>query len=110
MRVLLDCTLLTAGGGIQVGLSILRHAIGTSGLEIAAVCSWEVAKQLEPAEKASFELLVLANGPGRMEKIRLIRRCPEIEAKFRPDVVFTVFGPAYWKSKAPRLQGFAVPR
>lgn len=32
-----------------------------------------------------------------------------IQAEFKPDVVFTTSGPAYWKAKAPHLIGYNLP-
>lgn len=33
----------------------------------------------------------------------------EIEQAFRPDVVFTLFGPPYWRPSVPHLCGYAIP-
>jgi predicted dehydrogenase/glycosyltransferase involved in cell wall biosynthesis len=110
MRLLIDCSLLTAGGGIQVGLSVIRHAVTEPGLTVALVASYEVARQLTASQVGSLAQFVCAQRPGRKEKIQLIRSCSHLERRFRPDATFTVFGPAYWRSNAPRLQGFALPR
>ncbi|MFX4450789.1 hypothetical protein ABTA90_19470, partial [Acinetobacter baumannii] len=37
------------------------------------------------------------------------RRILEIEKQYKPDLVFVVFGPSYWRPKAKTLQGFALP-
>jgi glycosyltransferase involved in cell wall biosynthesis len=32
-----------------------------------------------------------------------------LENQIRPDCVFTIFGPSYWKPKAPHVMGYAIP-
>ena len=49
----------------------------------------------------------MSSGIIRSAKTR--RLLKKIEAKINPDVVFTIFGPSYWKPKVPHLQGFAYP-
>ncbi len=41
--------------------------------------------------------------------LSLAKKMRVIEKKFKPEVVFTVFGPSYWRPKAPHVVGFANP-
>ncbi len=38
-----------------------------------------------------------------------LKRYHKLEKEINPDCMFTVFGPAWWKSKAPALVGYASP-
>ena len=44
-----------------------------------------------------------------MDRIALRNALRKIESAFLPDVVFTVFGPAYFRARPPHVVGFALP-
>jgi glycosyltransferase involved in cell wall biosynthesis len=112
MRILFDCTNITVGGGIQVANSFLRYAFRSTEIEYCFLLSNKVFESLNEKEKSDRNLkinVVTSNHytllPGHIS----MRRIRTIEAQFKPDVTFTLFGPAYWKSKAPHIVGFARP-
>lgn len=112
MKVLLDCSHLNTGGSIQVGLAVLRNAARTAEHQWTAVLSSRVASQVPPEIDRAFAGTVRFAAPrggpvGRY--LQIATHLPRIEAAFRPDVVFTVFGPAKWRARAPHLVGFAIP-
>lgn len=110
MNLLLDCSLLSIGGGIQVGLSVIDKALTCPDLKVSLVCSTKIANQLTPEQVmslAEFHVLPDAVAVGKFKQGKIIAA---IERAIAPDLVFTVFGPSYWKSRAVNLQGFALPK
>jgi glycosyltransferase involved in cell wall biosynthesis len=110
MRVLFDCSNITVGGGLQVANSFLKYAFKSKEIEYCYLLSNKVFESLQEQDQATSNLNVVTTNhytllPGH-ESIQRIRN---IETKFQPDVTFTLFGPAYWKSKAPHIVGFARP-
>lgn len=111
MRVLFDCSNITVGGGIQVANSFLKYAFKSSEVKYCFLLSKQAYESLTEADKASVKDLNVINtnpytlipGHKSIQKIRTIER------NFGPDLTFTLFGPAYWKSKVPHLVGFARP-
>lgn len=112
MRVLFDCSNIVVGGGIQVANSFLKYAFESTKIEYCFVLSKKVFETLSEKQlrDGNLNLNVLTSNyytllPGHSS----IRKMRYIESSFRPDVTFTLFGPAYWKSKVPHLVGFARP-
>ncbi len=111
MRVLLDCAHLNTGGAIQVGIAILENAARTPAHEWHAVLSGRIAAQVPGSLERSLASVVrlpVRNNPWT-RYAQIARHLPGIERSIEPEVVFTVFGPAKWRARAPHLVGFAIP-
>jgi len=96
------------GGGIQVALAILSNA-ARDGLRWHAVLSANLARECpaEVLEAMASVHVVPTSGRGRFWHAgRLLRAA---YSSRRPDVTFSVFGPAYWVPPPPHIQGFARP-
>ncbi len=108
MRVLLDGTTLMHGGGIQVALAVLGNAarddVGWHTVLSANLAPECPAEVLEPMASVR---VVPTSGRGRFWHAQRLLR--DAYRQCRPDVVFTVFGPAYWVPPSPHIQGFARP-
>lgn len=108
MKIFLDCSLLSIGGGIQVGLSIIQHIIQDPDMKTIIVCTPQIDSQIDESLKQKFEAYyVLPNVPF-YKKVAQGFYISELEKKHKPDLVFTVFGPSYWRSKTKNIQGFAL--
>jgi glycosyltransferase involved in cell wall biosynthesis len=111
MRVLIDCSALVTGGALQVGLGIIHQAARTPGHDWHLALSAELAAQVTPDVAAGFRSVTQV-GPFRRSWARvgaIHRTLPGLERDLRPDVVFTAFGPPFWRGRAPHLVGFALP-
>jgi len=108
MKLLLDCSRLTIGGGIQVGLGVVEHAATDASLEVFLVCSSEMARQLAPEFVRLLSKCYVVGESVAAGGVEQIRQISAIECALSPDVVFTVFGPSYWRSRTVNLQGFAL--
>lgn len=108
MKIFLDCSLLSIGGGIQVGLSIIQNIVQDSDIETVVVCTPQIDAQIDVLSKQKLKAYyVVPNVPfyKKREQGKYIR---QLEKKYKPDLVFTVFGPSYWRSENKNIQGFAL--
>src|SRR5688572_11945307 len=78
-------------------------------MRAAAICSQEVASQVQKEPRSLFHTFHAAPASTSLEfaKARWLAR--RLEDEFNPDVVYTIFGPSYWLPKAPHVIGFAIP-
>lgn len=110
MKLLIDCSALQVGGGIQVGRSFLYdlQEIGYPE-DTLVILSPQMSEQLSTSRFSSnFKFTVLEkeyykNIISRGKKLK------SIENAFQPDINFTVFGPSYYKSSVPKIVGYAIP-
>ena len=110
MRILIDTARVDSGGALQNCLAILDNAARESRHEWHAVLSPAVAREFPAARDA--ELASVARIEDRGSLLARLGRArsflPAIEARLRPDVVYTAFNPALWKARSsPHLLGFA---
>jgi hypothetical protein len=110
VKILVNTTNLSVGGGLQVAVSIINELKNIDAHAFFVLLSPAVAKQIdEQSFPANFEFRTLGS-PARLRHRRhTVRRLHELEAEARPDVVLSVFGPSYWRPRAPHICGFALP-
>lgn len=110
MKLLIDCSSLQVGGGIQVGRSFLYDLQKTGySEETLIILSPQISEQLSVSKFSSnFKFITLEKEYYKNFIIRG-RKLKSIESSFGPDVNFTVFGPSYYKSKVPKVVGYAIP-
>lgn len=108
MRVLIDCSRIRSGGGMQGALSLIHNAAETRGHEWHLALSHEVAGQL-PDEIvrrcAGITLPMYKALP--VNKLLGPFHMSSVEKRLKPDVVYSYGGPVYWRSAAPHVVGFA---
>lgn len=109
MKVLIDNSNLFAGGGIQVAASFLNDLKETElNHSFLIVLSPNASKAISTdgfGEKFDFVVLNEQEYNGITNRIAAMRR---IEKIFNPDIIFTTFGPSYYKSSVKKIVGFAV--
>ena len=110
MKILIDCSNLRVGGGIQVAISFLEDLNELNLLHTFFVIqSYNTFKQIDKGMFRDnfifFDLLESSTISISKRRNKVI----EIERKIKPDIGFTVFGPSYHKSKFPKIVGFAIP-
>lgn len=108
MKVLIDCSQLNVGGGIQVGLSFLLKTSTYKALELIVIASNAIDQQLSSETKDEFYAYHVVDGNSTLQKILQVQEFHRWEKKYKPNLVFTVFGPSIWRPKAPCIQGFAL--
>jgi glycosyltransferase involved in cell wall biosynthesis len=108
MRILINTASNCASGGVQVAKSIIEECLEFPDHEFLVVLSAALAPFFPYEKKGKVEFRSLSYRPVQ----RLYRfRSPSADLQrfedyFRPDVVFTTSGPAYWRPKSPHLVGF----
>lgn len=109
MKLMIDATLQSTGGGVQVAVNLINNLINDDFYEeLLLVVSPQVDAQVNVPIKNNNSYHVMKNAKGPIKFIQG-RELSRLEKDFNPDLVFIVFGPSYWKPKSKSLQGFAIP-
>jgi len=111
MKILLNASTIKAGGGLQVGNSLISEFSKMGSLDLNVCCSNEVYWCLNESIKNKIKTFTFDKSPAKLKyRSNNIERLFNIENKISPDIVLTVFGPSYWKPTSPHLLGFALPQ
>ncbi|WP_180028522.1 glycosyltransferase [Acinetobacter sp. YH16032] len=108
MKLMVDASITSVGGGVQVALAFIENIANDPEFEVICVVNTQIDQQLSVLTKSKFKHYYVENTVSVFFKFFQGFRISKIEKKYKPDFVFVVFGPAYWKPKAPTLQGFAL--
>jgi len=108
MKILVDCIPLSVGGGVQVAIAFLTNLRERPNPTWKAVARTSLKTAL-PADLAADSRIQFLDKRSAFDVFRLRRDLQHVERVFTPDVVFTVFGPALFRARAPHLVGFALP-
>ena len=112
MKILINCSKLKAGGGVQVGDSILSFLGEFPEHRFVAVLS-EALAYVKPRLEAlgnvsAVEVYDMPVTPAGMLLGR-DRHMDEVVEREGVEGVLTVFGPSLWRPKVPHVCGFARP-
>ncbi|AWG25368.1 glycosyltransferase [Flavobacterium kingsejongi] len=110
MRIIIDCTNLQVGGGIQVALSFLNDLCQMKRNEdFIILMSPQISTLIDFKRYGeNFEFINLDKQYYK-NFITRGRAVKKIENNIKGDVIFTVFGPSYHKSDSPKIVGYAIP-
>lgn len=108
MKLLVDCTPLSCGGGVQVATAFLANLRERPDVVWRAVAPTSL-RPLFPVMVAADARVTFVSKRSHLDRIRLRSKLLKIERAFSPDVVFTVFGPPYFRAQARHVIGFALP-
>lgn len=107
MRLLINISNNLGGGGLQVALSFISECKNFTENKYIIVLNKRIAHFVNISEFDEklffFEVVDVKNF------VSLSQEMTRIEKHSAPDVVFTVFGPSYWKPKHPHIEGYAIP-
>lgn len=109
MKLMVDASLQSVGGGVQVAVNLINNVLNSGFAdEWLIVVSPQVDKQIDSIFKNNKNYYIFDNKKGFL---KFFQGCElsKLEEGFKPDLVFIVFGPSYWKPKAKSIQGFAIP-
>ena len=109
MKLLIDCTNLKMGGGIQVAITFISDLIKTQkNYQLSILMCKEFAETSKPFDDhESIDFIEFTkNSKFNLSRSKDLRA---IEKKINPDIIFTVFGPSYHQSSFPKIVGYAIP-
>lgn len=109
MRIIVNCSNLISTGPVQVAVSFLNECKSHTENTYLVFLSPRMVECINIDEYPdSFYFKIIYNHPaygfGGMYSVSLMKK---YENSFKPDCVFSVFGPSIWKPTVPHLQGFA---
>jgi len=112
MKILINTASTHKGGGVQVARSFIEECKNFDEHEYYVVLGKMLSDLVDPIEYASnFSFFSIGYRPAT--RVLSFKSSAvdlnEIEKKFKPDVVFTTSGPAYWRPKAPHVVGYNLP-
>tara|TARA_R110002033_G_scaffold39384_1_gene79109 strand:- start:287 stop:1393 length:1107 start_codon:yes stop_codon:yes gene_type:complete len=109
MKVIINASNIVVGGGIQVSLSILNEFKKISKNSYHVFLSLKLLSQINKFDyPENFTFYEIEASPSNLKtRRRIIQRLDGLEREINPSVVFSVFGPSYWKPKAIHISGFA---
>lgn len=110
MKLLVNTSNLTVGGGIQVALSFLQELKNIGNDQYFIFLSNQVARQLDLSTfPKNFDFFHFQKSPAPLlSRWQTVNKMKSLEKDINPDVVFSVFGPSYWRPEAPHVMGFAL--
>lgn len=106
MKIFINVSNNLTGGSLQVALSFLNESKVVKDIDFVVAVGNSIEKQLSVDEfPDNFVFYNINTKPLLM----LSKKLGAIENIEKPDAVFTVFGPAYWRPKTKHVVGFANP-
>lgn len=111
MKLLIDCSSLQVGGGIQVASSFLNDLNNgiPNEVDYHIILSPQINEQIDKSIfKKNFQFYILEKKYYK-NFIKRGNELKKLENQIMPDVNFTVFGPSYYKSSVPKIVGYAIP-
>lgn len=111
MRILVDGCKIRTGGVIQLSLSILRHMATDRRHEWHVVASSKIDHELDKGYIPNFaSYRVLPIGKNILSRYwKPQSYMPAVEQEVKPDLVFSLYGPVFWRPKARHVVGFVFP-
>lgn len=108
MKIIVNASNLTVGGGVQVAISYILSLGEFNNHNFLVLASDKIFNQLS-STKLGLNVELKNINFSLKDALKNSNKLSSIEIQFKPDIVFTVFGPSYWTPKAKHLMGFALP-
>ena len=112
MKMIINTSNLYVGGGLQVAISFINELMHLNkNHEYYIFLSPLVKKQIEEKNFSNnFHFYLIEKSPSSLKTRRkVVKKLDNLENDICPDIVFSIFGPSYWKPKSKHIMGFAVP-
>ena len=95
IRLLVNCSTLVEGGGVQVGISVVEHFMRSKNFDAFFVLSSAIASQLNLQQISANRILITKSSPAKLLNFRIKLEIKKIENVFQPDLVYSVGFPSY---------------
>lgn len=109
MKIIINSTVIVKGGGIQVAKSIIEELKDNPENQYYVFLSSYLENELKGIKfNNNFKFYTFPISPSKiLTRRNILNRLTELEKKIEPDLVYSVFGPSYWKPKSIHICGFA---
>lgn len=112
MKIIINTSNLYVGGGLQVALSFMNELkVMDTSYSYHIFLSQAIDKQLEKNSfPKNFYFYLIERSPASLKtRKQIVAHLDELTKQIQPDIVFSIFGPSYWKPNSKHVMGFAVP-
>ena len=112
MKLLINTSNLYVGGGLQVALSFINELKNfESNNQYYIFLSSSVNDQLIQDDfPENFKFYLIKRSPSSIRyRKKVVEFLDALEKDINPDIVFSIFGPSYWRPKTRHIMGFALP-
>jgi glycosyltransferase involved in cell wall biosynthesis len=112
MRLLINTASTFAGGGVQVAKSFIEECTALSDHDYGVIVGEALAKLIDAKKfPSNFTFYFIDYRPATRvfswkSRTKFFKH---VEQTFKPDVVFTTSGPAYWRPTCPHIMGYNLP-
>jgi len=108
MKILINCSNIKIGGGIQVANSFISQLNNFPQFQFVVVCSSELSKQVFLNRYNNVEFIYYDIKPNPIKAITgKDKFLDRLILKYSINTIFSVFGPTYWKPDGKHIVGFA---
>ncbi len=107
MEILFNCTTNIVGGGVKNSAIFIKHALERTEIKWKFAVSKPVVDILERWKINHSSIILFNASPARNIKAR--NRLQKLINEYRPDIVYTMAGPAYISSSQPHIMGISNP-
>ncbi len=110
MKLIINTSNLYVGGGVQVALSLiseLRYINRNHDYHI--FLSQVIDKQIDKkAFSDNFHFYLIESSPSSLKnRKKIVAQLDTLETQIKPEIVFSIFSPTYWRPKTMHIAGFA---
>lgn len=110
MKIVINTSNLSVGGGMQVAISFINELKNmVDHNEYFVLLSTALFNELRIGQfPENFFFFHISHSPASIKfRKNTVNELDKLVRKIDPDVVFTVFGPSYWRPNYPHLLGIA---
>lgn len=105
MKIIINASLNYVGGGLQVALSFINECTKFTDNSYYVMMGPNVARYIDTSLfPSNFKFYSIP----KLKFWKYNSVLSKLEAEIVPDVVFSIFGPVYWRPKAKHVMGFAM--
>ncbi len=112
MKIIINASNIRWGGGVQATVSLINKLNKNSlyNYEYYIFLSNAFKEEINIKNfKDNFYFYFFQNSPASLKhRKKITTTLNKLENKIKPDIVYTVFGPSYWKPKSFHVEGFAL--
>ena len=105
MKIIINTSVNVVGGGFQISLSLIQECQNINRHEFYIFLNENLASIIHKNDYSSnFHFYIIP----RLKFYQYHKYLSNIEKSINPDIVFSVFGPSYWRPKTKHIMGFAM--